>query len=108
MGQNGLKLDLLNISIHFVYSLPNTPLSKLISLFVNSLCQTPLYNAFLFYIATVLIHFTGEWWNANPIDVENAALASGGAPADADAYTFNGWPGDLCNSCVSNSKYIST
>ncbi|PWA80741.1 laccase 7 [Artemisia annua] len=45
----------------------------------------------------------GEWWNANPIDVENAALASGGAPADADAYTFNGWPGDLFNSCVSNS-----
>nr|GEY91216.1 laccase-7-like [Tanacetum cinerariifolium] len=47
----------------------------------------------------------GEWWNANVIDVENTALASGAAPVDADAYTFNGWPGDLFNTCVSTNTY---
>nr|XP_043636543.1 laccase-7-like isoform X6 [Erigeron canadensis] len=49
----------------------------------------------------------GEWWNANPIDVENAALATGAAPVDSDAYTINGWPGDLFNNCrsVSNKTY---
>ncbi|KAI3732669.1 hypothetical protein L1987_63876 [Smallanthus sonchifolius] len=47
----------------------------------------------------------GEWWNANPNDVENAALANGSAPTAADAYTINGWPGDLFNSCVSNNTY---
>ncbi|GKA12508.1 laccase 7 [Tanacetum coccineum] len=47
----------------------------------------------------------GEWWNANVIDVENNALASGAAPVDADAYTFNGWPGDLFNTCVSTNTY---
>ncbi|GJS41523.1 RNA-directed DNA polymerase, eukaryota [Tanacetum coccineum] len=47
----------------------------------------------------------GEWWNANPIDVESTALASGAAPVDADAYTFNGWPGDLFNTCVSTNTY---
>lgn len=51
----------------------------------------------------------GEWWNADPIDVENAALATGVAPADSDAYTINGWPGDLFNSCTSirNSKHTN-
>ncbi|KAM0027780.1 putative laccase [Helianthus debilis subsp. tardiflorus] len=47
----------------------------------------------------------GEWWNANPIDVENAALAVGAAPANADAYTINGWPGDLFNSCRPSKIY---
>ncbi|KAJ9180632.1 hypothetical protein P3X46_008848 [Hevea brasiliensis] len=37
----------------------------------------------------------GEWWNANVIDVENEALATGGAPNISDAYTINGRPGDL-------------
>ncbi|KAK2657728.1 hypothetical protein Ddye_010780 [Dipteronia dyeriana] len=37
----------------------------------------------------------GEWWNANVIDVENQALASGGGPNNSDAYTINGKPGDL-------------
>ncbi|XP_077238839.1 laccase 7 [Tasmannia lanceolata] len=36
----------------------------------------------------------GEWWNANVIDVENEALASGGAPNISDAFTINGKPGD--------------
>nr|AIS22739.1 laccase 7 [Dimocarpus longan]AIS22740.1 laccase 7 [Dimocarpus longan] len=37
----------------------------------------------------------GEWWNANVIDVENEALASGAGPNISDAYTINGKPGDL-------------
>ncbi|CAK9133934.1 unnamed protein product, partial [Ilex paraguariensis] len=37
----------------------------------------------------------GEWWNANVIDVENQALASGGAPNISNAFTINGRPGDL-------------
>ncbi|KAL7583556.1 hypothetical protein Lser_V15G42705 [Lactuca serriola] len=47
----------------------------------------------------------GEWWNANVIDVENAALATGVAPNNSDAYTINGWPGDLYPSCPSNKTY---
>ncbi|XP_071730830.1 laccase-7 [Rutidosis leptorrhynchoides] len=49
----------------------------------------------------------GEWWNANVIDIENAALATGAAPQISDAYTINGWPGDLFNSCrsISNNTY---
>lgn len=37
----------------------------------------------------------GEWWNSNVVDVENEAIASGGAPNISDAYTINGKPGDL-------------
>lgn len=37
----------------------------------------------------------GEWWNANPLDIINQALATGGAPNLSDAYTINGQPGDL-------------
>ncbi|KAI3677504.1 hypothetical protein L6452_36768 [Arctium lappa] len=46
----------------------------------------------------------GEWWNANVIDVETTALATGSAPNNSDAYTINGWPGDLY-SCPSNKTY---
>ncbi|KAL7248436.1 hypothetical protein ACSBR2_003211 [Camellia fascicularis] len=46
----------------------------------------------------------GEWWKANVIDVENQALASGGAPNSSDAFTINGQPGDLY-SCSSNDTY---
>ncbi|EEF34519.1 laccase, putative [Ricinus communis] len=46
----------------------------------------------------------GEWWNANVIDVENAAIASGGAPQNSDAYTINGLPGDLYN-CSQKQMY---
>lgn len=38
---------------------------------------------------------TGEWWNANVVDVENEALATGGVSNISDAYTINGLPGDL-------------
>lgn len=48
---------------------------------------------------------SGEWWNADPNDVESAAQANGSVPANSDAYTINGWPGDLFNSCVSTSKW---
>ncbi|KAL8224671.1 hypothetical protein R6Q57_017228 [Mikania cordata] len=47
----------------------------------------------------------GEWWNANPIDVENAALANGTSPVISDAYTINGWPGDQFNSCRPSNIY---
>ncbi|KAL5991616.1 hypothetical protein ACLOJK_012525 [Asimina triloba] len=37
----------------------------------------------------------GEWWDANPVDVENEALRTGTAVNLSDAYTINGRPGDL-------------
>ncbi|CAN0926442.1 LAC7 [Linum grandiflorum] len=37
----------------------------------------------------------GEWWNANVVDVETQALATGGGANISDAYTINGLPGDL-------------
>ncbi|XP_010262708.1 PREDICTED: laccase-7-like [Nelumbo nucifera] len=37
----------------------------------------------------------GEWWNANVVDVEDEALASGAPPNVSDAFTINGRPGDL-------------
>ncbi|XP_058215393.1 laccase-7-like [Rhododendron vialii] len=46
----------------------------------------------------------GEWWNANIIDVENQALADGHGPNISDAFTINGWPGDLYN-CSSTGTY---
>lgn len=38
---------------------------------------------------------TGEWWNADPIAVVNAASSTGAAPNISDAFTINGQPGDL-------------
>ncbi|KAK8629621.1 hypothetical protein V6N13_078454 [Hibiscus sabdariffa] len=38
---------------------------------------------------------TGEWWDANPIDVMREATRTGAAPNVSDAYTINGQPGDL-------------
>ncbi|GFP86269.1 laccase-7 [Phtheirospermum japonicum] len=49
----------------------------------------------------------GEWWNANVIDVENQALATGVAPNLSDAYTINGRPGDLYP-CSANNTYKLT
>ncbi|XP_065853217.1 laccase-7 [Euphorbia lathyris] len=46
----------------------------------------------------------GEYWNANIIDIENEALASGGGPNNSDAYTINGLPGDLYP-CSQNRTY---
>ncbi|GKV10097.1 hypothetical protein SLEP1_g21508 [Rubroshorea leprosula] len=46
----------------------------------------------------------GEWWDANVIDVENEALATGAAPNNSDAYTINGLPGDLYN-CSQSQTY---
>ncbi|KAJ0983836.1 hypothetical protein J5N97_002192 [Dioscorea zingiberensis] len=37
----------------------------------------------------------GEWWDANPIDVINAATRTGAAPNTSDALTINSQPGDL-------------
>ncbi|XP_042016377.1 laccase-7 [Salvia splendens] len=46
----------------------------------------------------------GEWWNANVIDVENQALATGASPNLSDAYTMNGHPGKLYP-CSSNDTF---
>ncbi|KAL9257238.1 Laccase-7-like protein [Drosera capensis] len=46
----------------------------------------------------------GEWWNANVLDVETQALASGGAPNVSNAFTINGQPGDLYP-CSANGTY---
>ncbi|XP_027336766.1 laccase-7-like [Abrus precatorius] len=46
----------------------------------------------------------GEWWNANVVDVENNATATGLPPATSDAYTINGLPGDSYN-CSQNQTY---
>ena len=54
----------------------------------NEQCNFIIKNKIYFVIA-------GEWWNANVIDVENQGLATGAAPNLSDAYTINGWPGDL-------------
>ncbi|CAN1770205.1 LAC7 [Linum perenne] len=37
----------------------------------------------------------GEWWNANVVDVETQALATGGGANLSNAYTINGLPGVL-------------
>ncbi|XP_020591742.1 laccase-7-like [Phalaenopsis equestris] len=37
----------------------------------------------------------GEWWDADVVNLENLALASGGAFNNSDALTINGRPGDL-------------
>ncbi|CAN0926434.1 LAC7 [Linum grandiflorum] len=49
----------------------------------------------------------GEWWNANVVDVETQALATGGGANISDAYTINGLPGDLYP-CSENKKFKMT
>lgn len=46
----------------------------------------------------------GEWWDANVINVENEALATGTEPNISDAFTINGKPGDLYP-CSQNETY---
>ncbi|KAK9289428.1 hypothetical protein L1049_007583 [Liquidambar formosana] len=48
----------------------------------------------------------GEYWNANVIDVENQALATGGPPNNSDAFTINGKPGDLYPCSQKNTHKI--
>ncbi|CAN1255255.1 LAC12 [Linum perenne] len=47
----------------------------------------------------------GEWWNANPVDVQRESIRTGGAPNISDAYTINGQPGDLYN-CSSQDTTV--
>ncbi|KAG5550377.1 hypothetical protein RHGRI_015362 [Rhododendron griersonianum] len=47
---------------------------------------------------------TGEWWNANIMDIENQALGDGHGPNISNAFTINGQPGDLYN-CSSFGTY---
>ncbi|KAG9453251.1 hypothetical protein H6P81_006155 [Aristolochia fimbriata] len=37
----------------------------------------------------------GEWWDANVVEIERTASATGGGPPFSDAYTINGKPGRL-------------
>ncbi|PIA54508.1 hypothetical protein AQUCO_00900808v1 [Aquilegia coerulea] len=46
----------------------------------------------------------GEYWDADIMEVERQALATGGGPNNSDAYTINGQPGDLYR-CSSNQTY---
>lgn len=47
----------------------------------------------------------GEWWNANVVDVENAAQLTGANPNVSDAYTINGLPGSLYT-CSQNREFF--
>ncbi|XP_059067394.1 laccase-12-like [Cryptomeria japonica] len=48
----------------------------------------------------------GEWWNSDPVEVEEEAKLSGGLPNVSDAFTINGQPGDLYN-CLSSGTDFS-
>ncbi|KAI8013273.1 Laccase-8 [Camellia lanceoleosa] len=48
----------------------------------------------------------GEWWNANIIDVENQALASGGPPNSSNAFTINGQP--AASYYIATHTYVSS
>ncbi|XP_015896978.2 laccase-2 [Ziziphus jujuba] len=45
----------------------------------------------------------GEWFNVDPEDVINQALQLGNGPNVSDAFTINGFPGPLYNSCSSSN-----
>ncbi|OMO97394.1 Multicopper oxidase, type 1 [Corchorus olitorius] len=47
----------------------------------------------------------GEWWNANVVDVQSQALATGAVPNLSNAFTINGRPGDLYPICSRNQIY---
>lgn len=49
--------------------------------------------------------WSGEWWNANPVDVIREAQRTGGAPNVSDAFTINGQPGDLFK-CSNKGMYL--
>ncbi|GLJ45693.1 hypothetical protein SUGI_0961720 [Cryptomeria japonica] len=49
----------------------------------------------------------GEWWNSDPIEVEEEAKLSGGAPNVSDAFTVNGQPVDLYNCSSSETTKFS-
>ncbi|GLJ16995.1 hypothetical protein SUGI_0293940 [Cryptomeria japonica] len=49
----------------------------------------------------------GEWWNANVEDVIADAIATGTVPANSDAYTINGQPGDFFNCSANDTSRIS-
>ncbi|KAF9616955.1 hypothetical protein IFM89_033025 [Coptis chinensis] len=46
----------------------------------------------------------GEYWRSSIMDIENLAIANGGAANISDAYTINGQPGDLYP-CSSNKTF---
>ncbi|XP_061339666.1 laccase-7-like [Gastrolobium bilobum] len=46
----------------------------------------------------------GDWYNVNVVDDVTQALATGGAPGLSDAFTINGFPGNLFN-CSRNQTF---
>lgn len=55
-----------------------------------------MQNVYINWIVSLTIYiYTGEWWNANPIDVVREATRTGAAPNISNAFTINGQPGDL-------------
>jgi hypothetical protein len=55
---------------------------------------------------SALLHFPGEWWNADTEKVIQQALQTGGGPNVSDAYTINGFPGPLYNCSSTNGNFI--
>ncbi|KAI8556799.1 hypothetical protein RHMOL_Rhmol05G0283500 [Rhododendron molle] len=53
----------------------------------------------------ITLHFIGGWWNANIIEIEEQAQADGHGPNIFNAFTINGWPGDLYD-CSSTGQTI--
>ncbi|XP_059067811.1 laccase-12-like [Cryptomeria japonica] len=49
----------------------------------------------------------GEWWNSDPVEVEDEAKLSGGLPNVSHAFTVNGQPGDLYNCSSSGTTNFS-
>ncbi|KAJ1419851.1 Multicopper oxidase, type 1 [Sesbania bispinosa] len=49
----------------------------------------------------------GDWYDANVVDIEAQALASGGSLRISDAFTINGLPGDLYNCSQNTHKFYS-
>ncbi|GLJ45716.1 hypothetical protein SUGI_0962090 [Cryptomeria japonica] len=48
-----------------------------------------------------------EWWNSDPVEVEDEAKLSGGLPNVSHAFTVNGQPGDLYNCSSSGTTNFS-
>ncbi|KAG9150335.1 hypothetical protein Leryth_026764 [Lithospermum erythrorhizon] len=47
----------------------------------------------------------GEWYNENVVELEQQLVLTGNGPNASDAFTINGWPGDMY-SCPVNGRRI--
>ncbi|XP_011015504.1 PREDICTED: laccase-1-like [Populus euphratica] len=84
--------------------------------------RASVYGAFIIYpripypfshqIQAEIPIIFGEWWNADPTEVENTMMLTGG-PDSSNAYTINGLPGPLypCSNqdtCIQTVEYGKT